>query len=238
MKPIIGITSDIDGDLFRLRQDYVSAVEKSGGLPVIIPPHPPLLKGGRGGLMDNVLQIADLIDGLLLPGGNDLSPEYYGEKISVPEECLKIVRKERSDFECALIKEVIKRHKPVLGICYGMQLLNVAFGGSLYQDVGIQLKDALDHKTGRHTIQIAQPLAFIPQPSAYTVNSSHHQAIKALAEGFEAFALSDDGIIEGIYKKDYFFCFGVQWHPERIFYDKLSVGIFEEFIKRAGGNGK
>lgn len=227
MKPLIGITSDIEGDLFKLRGDYVSAVEKSGGLPLILPP-----------AADNVSQIADMIDGLLLPGGNDLSPEYYGEEIFVPLETLKFVKKERSDFELALLKEVIKRNKPILGICYGMQLLNVAFGGTLYQDVGIQLKDALDHRNGQHIIQIAQPLAFIPHPSAYTVNSSHHQAIKALAGGFEAFALSDDGIIEGIYKKDYFFCFGVQWHPERIFYDKLSVGIFEEFINKAGGNGK
>ncbi|HCL81444.1 MAG TPA: gamma-glutamyl-gamma-aminobutyrate hydrolase, partial [Nitrospiraceae bacterium] len=97
MKPIIGITSDIDGDLFKLRQDYVSAVEKCGGLPLILPP-----------TADNIPQIADLIDGLLLPGGNDLSPEYYGEKISVSEDCLKIVGKERSDFEFALIKEAIK----------------------------------------------------------------------------------------------------------------------------------
>lgn len=231
MKPIIGITSDIDGDFLRLRKDYVSAVEKSGGLPLILPP-----------VIDSVSQIADMIDGLLLPGGNDLSPEYYGEDISVPEGCLKIVSRERSDFEFALLREVFKKQKPILGICYGMQLLNVAFGGSLYQDVGIQLKDALGHKSGQHTIQIAQPLAFIPQPSAYTVNSSHHQAIKALAGGFEAFALSDDGIIEGIYKKDYNFLVGVQWHPERSSefekYDKLSLGIFEAFIRRAEGNGK
>jgi len=227
LKPIIGITSDIEGDFLRLRKDYVSAVEKSGGLPLILSP-----------VIEDISQIADMIDGLLLPGGNDLSPEYYGEKISVPDDLLKIVRKERSDFAFAVLKEVIKKHKPVLGICYGMQLLNVAFGGTLYQDIGIQIKGTLDHKSGQHTIQIAQPLAFIPQPSAYTVNSSHHQAVKALAGGFEAFALSDDGIIEGIYKKGYNFLVGVQWHPERIFYDKLSLGIFEAFIRRAEGNGK
>ncbi|MBI5213505.1 MAG: gamma-glutamyl-gamma-aminobutyrate hydrolase family protein [Nitrospirae bacterium] len=238
MKPIIGITSDIDGDLFKLRQDYVFAVEKSGGLPLIIPPHPPLLKGGRGGLMDNIPQIADMIDGLLIPGGNDLLPEYYGEEISAPLETLKFVKKERSDFELALLKEVIKRNKPILGICYGMQLINVALGGTLYQDIGAQIKGALDHKTGRHAVQISRSLSFIPQSSAHTVNSTHHQAVKALADGLEAFALSDDGIVEGIYKKDYNFLIGVQWHPERIFCDKLSLGIFEAFIRGAEGNGK
>ncbi|OGW22496.1 MAG: hypothetical protein A2X55_00690 [Nitrospirae bacterium GWB2_47_37] len=227
MKPIIGITSDIDGDLFKLRQDYVSAVEKCGGLPLILPP-----------TADNIPQIADLIDGLLLPGGNDLLPEYYGEEISVPLETLKFVKKERSDFELALFKEVIKRNKSILGICYGMQLINVALGGTLYQDIGAQIKGASDHKTGRHAVQISRSLSFIPQSSADTVNSTHHQAVKALADGLEAFALSDDGIVEGIYKKDYNFLIGVQWHPERIFYDKLSLGIFEAFIKGAEGNGK
>ena len=237
MKPIIGITCDMDEQIFKLRQDYVSAVEKSGGLPVIIPPYPPLLKGGKGGLMDNISQITDLIDGLLLPGGDDLLPEYYGEDISVPLECLKIVRKERSDFEISLLKEVVKRQKPVLAICYGMQLANVAFGGSLYQDIEAQVEDDINHRSGEHDIKFLQPSVLDLQPSTFSVNSSHHQAVKRLADGFEVFAVSGDGIIEGIYKRDYTLFIGVQWHPERIFYDKLSLGIFEGFIEQAKGKG-
>lgn len=222
MKPIIGITTDMDDNIYKLKQDYVSAVEKSGGLPLILVP-----------AMDNVSQIADFIDGLLLSGGNDLSPEYYGEKISVPSGCLKIVRKERSDFEIALLKEVVKRKKPVLAICYGMQLVNVAFGGSLYQDIGIQIKGVSNHGEGQYDIKIIQSLAFSPQPSVFTVNSSHHQAVKVLADGFDVFAVSEDGIIEGFYKKDYPFFICVQWYPERIFYDKLSLGIFKAFIEKS-----
>ncbi len=240
MKPLIGITSDMDEQIFRLRQDYVSAVSESGGLPVILaspPSAPPLVKGElKGG---DVNRIADMVDGLLLPGGDDLLPEYYGEEISVPLEILKFVRKERSDFEITLLRETIRRNKPVLAVCYGMQLVNVAFGGRLYQDIEIQVKDAVNHKTGQHVIKIEESFCskFDISESAICnpqfVNSSHHQAVKILADGFEAFALSDDGIIEGFYKKDYPFFVSVQWHPERIFYDKLSVGIFESFIRKA-----
>lgn len=226
MKPIIGITADMDENIYKLKQDYVSAIEKSGGLSLILAP-----------VIDNVSRIADLIDGLLLPGGNDLLPEYYGEDISVPLGKLKFVKKERSDFEIAILKEMVKRQKPVLAICYGMQLVNAAFGGSLYQDIGIQVKGALNHREGQHNIKIIQSSAFSFQPSVFTVNSSHHQAVKRLADGFETFAVSEDGIIEGFYKKDYLFFVCVQWHPERIFYDKLSLEIFETFIKVARGKG-
>ncbi|MCL4536953.1 MAG: gamma-glutamyl-gamma-aminobutyrate hydrolase family protein [Nitrospirae bacterium] len=225
MKPIIGITCDMDEQIFKLRQDYVSAVEKSGGLPLILAP------------TGDISQIADFIDGLLLPGGDDLPPEYYGEDISVPLECLKIVRKERSDFEISLLKEVVKRQKPVLAICYGMQLANVAFGGSLYQDIEAQVEGDINHRSGGHDIKIVQPSVLDLQPSTFSVNSSHHQAVKRLADGFEVFAVSGDGIIEGIYKRDYTLFIGVQWHPERIFYDKLSLGIFEGFIEQAKGKG-
>lgn len=230
MKPIIGITADMDENIYKLKQDYVSAVEKSGGLPLILAP-----------IIDNASRIADIIDGLLLPGGNDLLPEYYGEDISVPLEKLKFVKKERSDFEIAILKEIAKRQKPVLAICYGMQLVNVVFGGSLYQDMEMQVKGAVNHKTGQHAIKIDESscsIFNIPQSairSQQLVNSSHHQAVKVLADGFEVFAVSEDGIIEGFYKKDYPFFICVQWHPERIFYDKLSLGIFETFIKQAKG---
>ncbi len=249
MKPIIGITADMDENIYRLKQDYVSAVEKSDGLPLILAP------------TEDVSRIADLIDGLLLPGGDDLLPEYYGE--SVPLGKLKFVKKERSDFEIAILKEIVKRQKPVLAICYGMQLVNAAFGGSLYQDIEKQVKGAINHKEGQHKIKIDESFCFIfniPQSaisSQQLVNSSHHQAVKVLADGFETFAVSEDGIIEGFYKKDYPFFICVQWHPERSFerqslsnspvdkssppekgfgvnpqsYDKLSLGIFELFIK-------
>ncbi|MBA4348900.1 MAG: gamma-glutamyl-gamma-aminobutyrate hydrolase [Thermodesulfovibrio sp.] len=221
MKPIIGITSDMDEDFFKLRQDYVSAIVNAGGMPVIIPP-----------LMESVNSMAGFINGLLLSGGRDLLPKYYGEEISVPHECMKFVDEERSDFEFALLCEVIRRQKPVLGICYGMQLINVALGGTLYQDIGYQIPNALDHKEGLHNIQTNQSLTSIVnlQPSVISVNSSHHQAIKSSGKGLKVFAVSDDGVIEGFYKWDYPFLVGVQWHPERS-YDKLSLMLFESFIR-------
>jgi len=230
MKPIIGITADMDENIYKIKQDYVSAVEKSGGLPLILAP------------TEDVRRIADIIDGLLLSGGDDLLPEYYGEDISVPLEKLKFVKKERSDFEIAILKEMVKRQKPVLAICYGMQLVNVAFGGSLYQDIEMQTKGAINHKEGQHKIKIDKTFFSVSDISQSVIsdqqfiNSSHHQAVKRLADGFEVFAVSEeDGIIEGFYKKGYPFFICVQWHPERIFYDKLSLGIFETFINQARG---
>lgn len=230
MKPIIGITTDMDENIYNLKCDYVSAVENSGGLPIMLP------------LCKDISHIGDLIDGLLLSGGNDILPEYYGEDISVPIEKLKFVKKERSNFEIILLKEIVKRQKPILAICYGMQLVNVAFGGSLYQDIEIQVNGALNHKGDQHKIKIEDKFFSVFNISRSTIsntqfiNSSHHQAVKRLADGFEIFAISEDGIIEGFYKKDYPFFICVQWHPERIFYDKLSSRIFDVFVKKARDN--
>ena len=256
VKPVIGITSDINDNFFRLRQEYVSAVEKTGGLPIIIPP----TTWGQVLNQDSrpdPAHIADLIDGLLLSGGGDIHPEFYGEDISVPPECLNLAEKQRITFELALLRETIKREKPILAICLGMQLVNIAYGGSLYQDIGLQIDNALDHR-GQHGIKIVQQSAISNQHSAYTVNSTHHQAVKRLGDGLEVFAMSEDGIIEGFYKKEYPFLYGVQWHPERSLklqtagaeaeagspkltdnthtnaaekYGKLSIWLFETFIK-------
>jgi putative glutamine amidotransferase len=216
--PIIGITADIEGEYFRIKHHYVDAILKAGGVPVLLPP------------ADNPKMYTEIIDGLLIPGGNDLDPSYYNEE-KLPQ--LKIVSKERSGFEIALLKEMVKLRKPVLGICYGMQLINVAFGGTLYQDIESQLKVAINHKTEYHIIVITEN-RFL-RKGRFSVNSTHHQAIRETGSGLSIIARSTDDLIEAFYREDYPFLIGIQWHPERQPEEELSNSIFESFVRAVDG---
>ncbi len=225
MKPVIGITGGLDGDSLRLRQDYVSAIVNSGGLPVVLP------------LYEQAAELSDLIDGLLLTGGADIPADVYGGNATVPDEYIRLERKERIAFESELLRETLRNEKPILAVCYGMQLLNVHHGGTLFQDIEYQLANAVDHRKRMHDVDIVDPFNGALK-GRYTVNSSHHQAVMDVGEGISVFALATDGIIEGIYKRDYNFCVGVQWHPERIFYDPLSAWLFESLAVNAAGTGR
>jgi putative glutamine amidotransferase len=172
------------------------------------------------------LPYAEIINGLLIPGGDDLDPFYYNEEMT---PAVKPVPRERSDFEISLLKEVVSREKPVLGICYGMQLINVAFGGTLYQDIGSELSVEINHGKGYHNIVIAEN-RFLTK-GKFSVNSTHHQAIKRLGNGLRDFVRSPDKIIEAFYRGDYPFLVGIQWHPERLMDDNLSLDLFYSFVK-------
>ena len=153
-----------------------------------------------------------MLDGLLIPGGRDIPPERYGEvRITEvqPEDA------DRTAFELNLLETVLKYNKPVFGICYGMQLINIYFGGSLLQDISTQLAQALDHCSGRHDISVSANL-YIPE-GIWTVNTSHHQAVRNLGDGLVPAAFSPDGITEAFYANLPDFLLGVQWHPERLF---------------------
>lgn len=209
MKPVIGITMDIHENFLRIRHEYVSAVVHAGGVPLLLPP-----------VGEEIPCSAEAVDGLLLTGGADIPPEEYGESVAVPRACLTLVRRERVAYERELLGEVVKRGKPVLGICYGMQLINVAFGGTLYQDISVQVPHALDHRQSPHRISLSPlpggiDLGARCEASAAAVNSFHHQAVKEAGRGLEVFARAEDGVVEGFFSKDFPFLMGVQWHPER-----------------------
>ena len=218
MRPIIGITADIEGNRLKLNRDYAAAVENAGACPVLLAPS------------RNVADIALRIDGILISGGSDLHPSYYTEDVNYE---IKIVERDRSGFEFAIIHEIIKLKKPVLGICYGMQLINVAFGGSLYQDIRQQVPSAIEHREGWHTIKIDDNKLI--DRGEFKVNSSHHQAVKIIGQKLKAIAFSADGVVEAVCGEDYPFLLGVQWHPERL-RDCLSEKIFRSFVEAAIAN--
>ncbi|MCX7793754.1 MAG: type 1 glutamine amidotransferase [Thermodesulfovibrionales bacterium] len=207
-KPVIGITMDVDEEYFKIKNHYTDAILSAGAIPLLLPPKESI-----------ITEIKNLVDGLIISGGGDIPPEYYGEKPVADN--LKIVDRKRIEFEIKIIKEFLNSKKPVLGICYGMQLINVVYGGTLFQDIQ-------GHYDGFHEIEITDN-RLIP-PGRYTVNSSHHQAIKKKGRGIIEIGVSlKDGIIEAIRHRDYHNLFGIQWHPERL-KGQLSERIFKNFI--------
>jgi len=218
-RPLIAITCGTDPGLPRRRDLYEIGVREAGGDAAFVSPQ---------------LTVSDLsnrYDGFIIPGGRDVDPAIYGESLLcevAPEEA------ERVDFEFSLLREIMRLQKPVLGICYGMQLINVFFRGSLYQDIRLQVPDSLDHSSGGHGIMI-EVNSFM---DAYVtdVNSSHHQAVKELGKGLKAFAHADDGIIEALHSEGRGFLVGVQWHPERM-RSNLTNQLFVKFIEACRAQG-
>ena len=199
-RPVIGIASV-------MTDDYVRAVRDGGGLPVVLP-----ADGGGQGLIDGYL---GMLDGLLLPGGADISPAEYGEQ---PHPSVTLLDPDRHAFEKALGQAWIGRtKKPLLGICLGGQWINVLHGGTLVQDIPSEFH--VDHRDTNHivTLEAASRLAGVFGTTRLEVNSSHHQAVRKAGKGLRVVARSPDGIVEAIESTDPGrFLIGVQWHPERL----------------------
>ena len=235
VRPLIGITErlDLKENTFYLRRYYAEAVAAAGGIPVQIP-----LIADRALLA----ALAARLDGLLLSGSNsDVDPACYGEE---PLPRLGTVIPARDETDLILLGLAEEKKLPVLGICFGMQSLNVARGGTLYQDLESQLQGALKHEQGSaydrasHSIRIEADsiLAQLAGGNAARVNSSHHQAIKEVGQHLRVLARAHDEVIEAVADtRPDRFVLGVQWHPEIAWErDPLSQAIFAQFIAACG----
>ena len=224
-KPIIGITSSMSDSFIRMRRNYFDSVLGAGGIPVFMP-H----TGGK----EDAEKFLSFCDGVLFAGGDDVDPKHYGEEIAFDNVQTTPLR---DDFELALAELLKNDSRPILGICRGEQLLNVAFGGSLYQHIDghrQEEKGAVNLRTAK--ILEGSFLHEIVGESEIKTNSFHHQAVKAVAPGFVASAVADDGTVEAIepaVKSDRFFL-AVQWHPEYLVKtDAPAKKIFEAFVEAA-----
>jgi len=203
-----------DPEMFRLRDDYVRAIEKAGGLPLVLVPGRP----------EDAADFLDRVDALVLSGGADVDPAHYGEE---RHPTVTGVHAGRDAFELALAREAMTRDFPTLAICRGHQLLNVASGGTLVQDIPSLWEAAADHDPDTERWECCHEVDVLPGTKLrailgsdrVSVNSFHHQAVRRLGDGFVLSARSEDGVIEGMEMPDRRFMIGVQWHPES-FWDR------------------
>ncbi len=211
-----------------LREDYASAVADLGGVPVLLPALPSGLRAG---------ETLNICDGLLATGsGFDVDPRFYGERRHPKLGPLNNVR---ARFELDLLRGALESGTPILGVCGGCQALNVAAGGTLYQDLASQVSGALRHKaprSTRHRVSIVRgsKLARAFKGPVGRVNTSHHQAVKDPAPSFRVTARARDGVIEGIEGENHPFAVGVQWHPELLYAkDASAARLFQAFLQMA-----
>lgn len=220
-KPLIGVMASVQAEATQLfsgmlirktvqNEAYIRAVEKNGGIPLLIAPGEPETMG----------QLFDLCGGILLPGGEDIDPSLYGEDV-LP--CCGRIRPELDRTYRLACDHAVKKGKPVLGICKGMQFLNIYFGGSLYQDLScreggsIRHQQEYDRRYLTHSVRVipGTVLADVLGCEETKVNTMHHQAVKSVGNGLRVSAQAPDGIVEGIESGDGRII-GVQWHPEEL----------------------
>ena len=218
-KPVIGISASMilesEGEIFLGYQrsytndDYIQAVSRAGGIPIVLP------------IVDSEEEIMaqiELLDGLIMMGGHDISPELYSEE---PGQKLGFIYPRRDNFDFKLVKGAFEKKLPILGICRGHQMINVVFGGTLYQDLSEIEGCRLAHVQKTFCYEPVHKINISEDSHLYKligeemkVNSFHHLAVKDVAENFDVVALSSDGVIEAIeYSKEQYIM-GVQFHPE------------------------
>lgn len=230
MKPIIGVMPlwDDDKQSIWMLPGYMDGIQQAGGSPIIFP---------FSTEEAELKQLAQMCDGFLFTGGHDVSPEVYHEE---PLEGLVSCCKKRDTMEEVILREAIESDKAVLGICRGIQFINAALGGTLYQDVPAQHPSAVEHHQQppyhipSHEVAVVKgsPLYQYLKTENLPVNSCHHQAIKSLAPGLEIMAAAPDGLVEAVYMPEHRFLWAVQWHPEFSYQTEMSSRmIFSAFIE-------
>jgi putative glutamine amidotransferase len=231
-KPIIGIGSDVQSPAGERERsfvylNYTEALRKAGAVPVIIPPQP-----------ENAAELVEELDGIVLAGGEDCDPAAYGEERHPTVDPVMDPRRQSNDLGLARIAR--ERGVPTLGICLGMQVMNVAAGGTLVQDIASAIDTEIEHASepedrGRHDVIVegGTKLGEILRERELNVNSSHHQAVGRVGEGLRVTAHAPDGIIEGLEDPRHPFYVGVQWHPEDMTGEHSASRLFGAFLEAA-----
>ena len=228
LKPVIGVMPlwDDKKESIWMLPGYMDGISQAGGTPVIFP---------FSSDEQELEHLVGLCNGFLFTGGHDVSPELYGEKplAGLIDSCAK-----RDQLETIVLKKALAADKPVLGICRGIQFLNAALGGTLYQDLPTQHPSDIEHHQTppydkhAHYVRIIadSPLYQCLGTEQLSVNSYHHQAVSRIAPGLAVMAVSPDGLTEALYKPDQRFFWAVQWHPEFSWRtDEHSRKIFKAF---------
>lgn len=241
MKPLIGITGTRHTIVLKnpgvnlqgvaVGDDYAQAVEEAGGIPLVIP-YPASL--------ESVPELARRLDGLILSGGEDPDPVLFGQST---KHGLGTVVRQRDDLEIALVREMMADNKPILGICRGIQLLNVAFHGTLYQDLEREWKGQIQHQQRAARNHRSHALRITPGSRLMSAlggivdlrcNSFHHQAVDQVGAGLVAVAWDEEGLIEAVEHTEAPFVVGVQWHPENLWReDAAQFGLFQTLVNEA-----
>ena len=231
-KPLIGLTPahDMESGDVKARPTYMRALKAAGAIPVVMP-----LDASE----EDLKQLSQDLDGFLFTGGPDVHPFLFGEETQA--HCGN-VSPARDQMEISMLPMIMELQKPILGICRGIQVLNIALGGNIWQDIPSQVtrdfplahSQPFSYDMPCHTVALTDGslLARISEGSSIEVNSMHHQAVKDLAPGLIASAYSTDYLIEALEMPDYPFFIGVQWHPEYLWEkNKEAFRLFQTFVK-------
>ena len=229
MNPIIGIISAVDAaETTSVLPAYVRCIEQAGGTPLVLP---------YTTKTQTIQSYVTLCDGFLFSGGVDISPTRYGE---MPTSRCATPSLPFDEFAFLVFSAALTTKKPILGVCRGAQMINIALGGTLYQDLPTQHASPILHQQREpkfsfsHEVSLVKdgPLARLLGTERSPANSFHHQAIKRLGDGLTVMATADDGTVEAIYAPSHPYLFGIQWHPERLIdIDEHSRNLFSHFIQ-------